>query len=252
MESLPGIDRLEEGVAETIEANRVASGVALDHIGSLVVKLIASWDDPSVGVEPANRTPSVYIAVTPLPTSISDPAGASVPEPIRVKTAPMPKIPASVLPPSMKVAAGYTPGIRHHLVAVDEGFDQVLFRTVDGDLAESVTASVFVVSGGRIAVPPVDSVLDGITRRAVLDIAQALDIPFIVRPVSWAEVMEADELFLSSTIRSVVPFGRLDDRILDAPGPVSRTLAEGMAEMLRGEHPLSGRWMTPVRSLIAT
>lgn len=249
MEDMPDVVELEAAVADTIETNRQASGLDPHQVGTLVVKLMASWDDPAVGLEPVTRTPVVYVAVTLLHSASVDPSDSVVPAPIRVKTAPMPKIPASILPPSMKVAAGYTPGIRHHLRAVDEGFDHVVFRTMDGDLAESVTSSVLVVSDRRIVVPPVDSVLDGITRRAVLDVAQSLDIPFTVRPVAWSEVIGADELFLCSTIRSVVPFGWLDDRDLDAPGPITRTLADAMSALLAGRHPLSDRWMTPVSSL---
>ncbi len=91
--------------------------------------------------------------------------------------------------------------------------------------------------------------LDGITRRAVLDVAEHLGIPYSVRAVAWAEVETADELFLSSSIRMVLPVGRLDDRVLDAPGPVTTALAEGMGRLLTGGHPLDRRWMTPLAPL---
>ncbi|MDH3299695.1 MAG: aminotransferase class IV [Acidimicrobiia bacterium] len=251
MDELPDISRLERAVARTVMTNLAEATTDVTRTGPLVVKLIASWDAPSHTVVPASRRPTVYITVTPLGSGgEAMEQFTKVPSPIAVKTAAMPKVPASVLPPSMKVAAGYTPGLRHHLMAADEGFDQVVFRTIDGgDLAESVTSSVFTVADGRIAVPPVDTVLDGITRRAVLDVAEHLGVPYTVRAVAWAEVETADELFLSSSIRMVLPVGRLDDRVLDAPGPVTTALAEGMGRMLTGEHPLDRRWMTPLAPL---
>lgn len=251
MEELPDIATLERAVASTVTTNLTEAELDVTRTGPLVVKLIASWDDPSQTVVPASRKPTVYVTVTPLgPGDGSVDWFAKVPDPIAVKTAAMPKVPASVLPPSMKVAAGYTPGLRHHLMAADEGFDQVVFRTIDGgDLAESVTSSVFTVTGGRIAVPPVDTVLDGITRRAVLDVAEHEGIPYTVRAVAWAEVEAADELFLSSSIRMVTPVGRLDGRVFDAPGPVTTAVAEGMGRLLMGEHPLDRRWMTPLAPL---
>ena len=247
MEGLPDIGALERAVADTVLANLAADEIDPVNCAPLVVKLIASWDDTAMGIEPFSLTPNIYIAVTPWASNPADAAKIFEPgDAIKVKTATMPKIPASILPPSMKVAAGYTPGVRHHLKASAEGYDQVLFKTVDGDMAEGVTSSFFVVRNGRIALPPIDSVLDGVTRRVVLDVAQSLDIPFQVRAVRWEEVSTADELFLSSTIRTVWPVGQLDDRQLDAPGPVSTAVASTLAEVLQGTHALSDRWMTPL------
>ncbi len=251
MEQLPDVSALEAAVATVVMTNLDQANTDLSGTGPLVVKLVASWDEPSLTVAPASRIPRVYVTATALgPAGDGKDRYREIPEPISVRTAAMPKIPASVLPPSMKVAAGYTPGLRHHISAADEGFDQVVFRTIDGgDLAESVTSSVFVVGDGRIAVPPVDTVLDGITRRAVLDVADHAGIPYTVRPVAWSEVESADELFMSSTIRMVSPVGRLDDTILEAPGPVTKRLATDMGQLLAGEHPMSGRWMTPLATL---
>lgn len=247
MEGLPALAEIEQAVANTVMANLSAAGIDPAASGPLVVKLIASWDDPSQTVVPASRVPTIYVAVTPWASTPEKAATlGDLPEPIKVKTASMPKIPASVLPPSMKVAAGYTPGLRHHLMAVDEGFDHVVFRTQDGDLAESVTSSFFVIKDGRISVPPVDTVLDGITRRALLDVAQALDVPYQVRPVAWDQVTGADELFMTSTIKAVVPVAQLDEVTLDAPGPITAELSETMALVLAGKHELTGRWMTPM------
>lgn len=253
MELVLDVAGIERAVARTVLENLAVADLDISEAGPLVVKLIAAWDGMSQTVVPATRTAAVYITVTPLGSGGGglDQFG-SLPSPIAVRTAAMPKIPASVLPPSMKVAAGYTPGLRHHLLAADEGFDQVVFRTLDGgDLAESVTSSVFVVADGRIAVPPVDTVLDGITRRALLDVAEHAAIPYTVRAVAWDEVDTADEVFLASSMRLVTPVGRLDDRHLDAPGPVTTALAEEMGRLLTGEHPLSRRWMTPLAPLAA-
>jgi branched-chain amino acid aminotransferase len=144
------------------------------------------------------------------------------------------------------VAAGYTPALREQLVSRQQGFDHTVFRTASGDLAESTTLSMLVVRDGRILAPPLDVVLDGITRRLVLDVADAARIPVEVRPVSWDEVEMADELVLGSSTHPVVPVGRLDQQHLDAPGPVTETLTSGVADLLGGRHPLSDHWLTPL------
>jgi branched-chain amino acid aminotransferase len=239
---------IEAAIAATVAAN--FGPLALDDgqptRNTLVIKIIAAWVEDAMGLMPARLEPTTY--VTAWAKDGSDPAQALM-KPAAVKSSSIPKIPAELLPPSLKVAAGYTPGFRAHLAAEAEGFDQVVFKTLSGDLAESTTSSLLLVSGGRVIAPPLDTVLDGITRRLVLDAAQSLELPVDVRAVRWDEVTAADELFLSSTNQPVVPVHRLDDRSLDAPGPITTRLAEETAEIYHGRHRLSARWLTPLAKL---
>lgn len=233
MEHPAAVTELIDAVAEVVAVNPSTG----------TIKLIASWAEEANGVLPATTRPTLYVASVPI-----DPeSDRSKPlSPIKVQTAPGPKIPNSVLPPSLKVAASYTPGIRHKLAAVSEGFDEILFTSANGDLAESSSLSCIVVSGGRLIAPPLDTVLDGITRRMLFDIAESENIVIDVRPVAWTEVTQADELFLSSTNKVVMPIGQLDDQRFDAPGPVSQRLTELSNAVLADGHSLSERWLTPL------
>jgi branched-chain amino acid aminotransferase len=242
MEQVGEVGELERAVAETVMANLDGAGPA-GRRGPFVVKLIAAWVEEVVGVVPASLRPTVFVTSVP---AEGDGIPAVPDTPARVRSSAMPKIPAEILPPSLKVAASYTPGLREQLRSLSEGFDHTVFRSVSGDLAESTTLSVLVVSGGRVLAPPLDAVLDGITRRTVLDAAQDHGIPVEVRAVPWSEVVAADELILSSTTHPVIPVGRLDDRDLSAPGPVTAGLADTMAAIYRGRHRLSDRWLTPL------
>jgi branched-chain amino acid aminotransferase len=243
MEDVGEIGDLERAVAQTVTANASPVSQNAAYTGPFVVKLIAAWVEESVGILPADVRPSVYVVALPtggdrIPTVLLPPA--------KVRSSSMPKIPASILPPSIKVAASYTPGVREQLRSRAEGYDHTIFRTTGGDLAESTTLSTLVVSDGRILAPPLDTVLDGITRRIVLEAAQDSGIPVEVRAISWDEVLGADELILSSTTHTVVPVCLLDDLALEAPGPVTTELAEVLTEVYSGEHRLSGQWLTPL------
>lgn len=250
MEEVGEVGTLERAVAEVVAANLgpVAGGVAAPpggsaHDGPFVVKIIAAWVEDAVGVLPASLRPAVFVLALPVegeghPVTLEEPAS--------VRSSAMPKMPAEILPPSLKVAASYTPGLREQMRSMALGFDHTIFRTISGDLAESTTLSMLVVSGGRIVAPPLDSVLDGITRRVLLDAAGDAGVPVEVRPVAWSEVIDADELILASTTHPVVPVGRLDDRFLDVPGPVASLVGRAVGEIFRGEHHLSDRWLTPL------
>lgn len=244
MEDVGEIGDLERAVAQTVTANASPVSQNAAYRGSFVVKIIAAWVEEAVGLLPAEVRPSVYVVALPtggdrIPTVLLPPA--------KVRSSTMPKIPAEILPPSIKVAASYTPGLREQLRSQAEGYDHTVFRSTSGDLAESTTLSTLVVTEGRVLAPPLDTVLDGITRRIVLDAAQDSGIPVEVRAISWDEVEAADELILTSTTHPVVPVSLLDDRPFEAPGPVTTELAEVLTEIFSGEHRLSGQWLSPLK-----
>lgn len=249
MEDVGELGALESAVAETVRANIDRPGPDAGHRGPFVAKIVAAWVEETAGLLPAELKPSVYVMALPVdggqtPTMLGGPA--------KVRSSAMPKIPAEILPPSVKVAASYTPGLREQLRSRSEGFDHTVFRTTSGDLAESTTLSMMVVTAERIIVPPLDSVLDGITRRVTLDAAQDAGVPIEVRAVAWDEVTGADELLLTSTTHPMVSVGQLDDRVFDAPGPVTTEVARVLGEVYRGQHPLSDRWLTRLDSAPST
>ncbi len=235
------VGELEAAVSAVIVANQ--EQLRNDQPEGFTVKLVAAWEDEPNGVVPASLKPTVYVVAIPN-------RGHQLTEPwplIRAKTATMPKIPASVLPPGLKVAASYTGGVREQMQAKAAGFDEVIFKTIDGDLAESTTLSTFVVADGRLMAPPLDTVLDGITRRLVLDVAASLGIPIEIRSIRWSDVVSADELFLSSTNKPVLGLSHLDSMALGPDNPVTRSITAEVITVLKGEHELSSRWLTSLQ-----
>ncbi|WP_176735779.1 aminotransferase class IV, partial [Actinacidiphila rubida] len=117
--------------------------------------------------------------------------------------------------------------------AHEHGASEALLANTVGRLCEGTGSNVFVVLGGRLLTPPLESgCLAGITRALVADWAGAeeADLPFDV-------LAEADEVFLTSSLRDVQAVHRVDDRELPgAPGPVTakamRVFAERAAEQV--------------------
>ncbi|WP_024327156.1 D-amino acid aminotransferase [Thioalkalivibrio sp. AKL19] len=99
--------------------------------------------------------------------------------------------------------------------------EAVLLR--DGKLTEGAASNVFVVLDGRVITPPLDaSVLPGVTRWRVLELARELGYPVEERGVSADELARAGEIWLTSSTREILPVTRLDDHAVGAglPGPV--------------------------------
>ena len=109
--------------------------------------------------------------------------------------------------------------------AQDKGADNPILLDADGNVTEGPGFNVFTVTNGRVVTPD-RGVLEGITRLAVIQLCEKLDIPCDIRPVPADELRNADEIFISSTAGGVMGVTRLDQRILgnDRPGPLTAHL----------------------------
>jgi branched-chain amino acid aminotransferase len=111
--------------------------------------------------------------------------------------------------------------------AKGKGAHEALVVDARGQVVEGASSNVFVVSAGRLATPPESAgILAGITRAHVLAAARALGIATEERELGLADVYGADEVFITSSIRELLPVVCVDDRVIGAgvPGSVSRAL----------------------------
>lgn len=116
---------------------------------------------------------------------------------------------------------------RGQFEAHDRGADFCLLLDRNGDVTEGPGFNVYFVIDGRVVTPDA-GVLEGITRRSVLELCAGLDLPFEIRRVSAAEARDADEIFLSTTAGGIMPAARIDGRIMgnDRPGQISTAIRD--------------------------
>jgi branched-chain amino acid aminotransferase len=107
------------------------------------------------------------------------------------------------------------------------GVGEVIFRNTRGELCEGATTNLFVVHDRKVRTPPLESgCLPGVTRQIVLELCRDHQIPFAEVPLHPEALEEADEAFLTSSLRRVQPIAAADGRRLPkAPGPVTRRIA---------------------------
>jgi branched-chain amino acid aminotransferase len=113
--------------------------------------------------------------------------------------------------------------------ALARGAFEAVMRNAEGHLAECSQSNLFVVRGGRVLTPPVaEGLLPGITRAYVLELCASLNIPCDEAVLHDDDLLGADEAFLTSTTREVVPIVTVDERRIGSgrPGPVTRQLLE--------------------------
>ncbi len=118
----------------------------------------------------------------------------------------------------------------------EKGCGETLWFTPDNLLAEGCISNVFVVKDGRLRTPPLDTpVLPGVTRAAVLELAEIQRIPVDEKPCTIDDLLHADEVFLTNAIMEVMPVGRIERHAIadEKPGPITQRLAEAYGELTR-------------------
>jgi branched-chain amino acid aminotransferase len=115
------------------------------------------------------------------------------------------------------------------------GFDEVALLNERGELAECTAANIFCVRGGRVTTPPLSSgCLEGITRGVLLEIGAAAGVPVEEGVLHPEDLYAADEVFISSTNRSMLGVGEINGHMITAaPGPITKKLEKVFAGYMR-------------------
>ena len=134
--------------------------------------------------------------------------------------------------------------------ALRAGFDEALVLNNDGHLSEGSAENVFMVRNGELVTPPVtDNILEGITRRTVMELAkEELGLEVVERSIDRTEVFLADELFLTGTAAKITAVTRVDFRDIGTGkmSPITRQLREIYEDIVRGKHSKYAHWVEPV------
>lgn len=111
------------------------------------------------------------------------------------------------------------------LQAQQAGFDEAILLNPQGQLTEASTSNFFGVIGGRLFTPALEAgILEGITRRVILELASELGLEVEQGYLTLDQLPTLEEAFLTSTTRSIAPLARLDEHQMPAPGPVTARL----------------------------
>lgn len=114
-------------------------------------------------------------------------------------------------------------------LARERGFDEALLVTPDGRVLEAPTSSFFWIKDEEVFTPPLtEHILASITRRVVIEASGASE-----RACTLEEALSADEAFVASTAREVLPVAALDERTFEAPGPITATLGDAVMARIR-------------------
>jgi branched-chain amino acid aminotransferase len=189
----------------------------------------------------------VVVAIAAVPTGKYL---ANADEGVRVTISPIRKFDNSAIPAWAKACGQYINSARAVNDAQRRGFDEALLLNSQGLVAEGSGENLFVVKSGAIVTNDKDaSILMGVTRASILEIAKDLGIEARVADLSVEDVLGADELFFTGTAVEVTAIREVDGRVMSGgkPGPVTRRIQDTFNQAVRGELPQYRRWLSFVR-----
>lgn len=219
MEIAYSTEEIIDAVTETVRANDIGRGL---------VKILAYWGEEAIIRLVLESKLDVAIFAVP----DSEELGMDNTNPISACLSKWRKIHPETVPVAAKSCSNYLNGYLARKDANNRGFDIGLMVGTDGFLAEGSIESVFLVKDGVLKTPPLGRVLSSITRKSILQAAAMNGIPTSEDSILPGELFTADEIFTSHSGVKVSPVARLEDRNLQAPGPITKQVMELMNNIL--------------------
>jgi branched-chain amino acid aminotransferase len=214
------------------------------HRGDVYIRPLAYKADEMIGVRLHDLHDELSIAAVPFERYVSHDTDA------HVTFSSWRRVDDNVIPARGKIAGAYANSALIKTDAVRAGFDEALVLTQDGHVSEGSAMNVFMVRSGTLITPPVtDNILEGITRRSVIELAkEELGLPVIERSIDRTEIYLCDELFMTGTAAQITTVTKVDYRLIGAGkmGPITSRLREVFSDVLHGRSPKYCLWNTPV------
>jgi branched-chain amino acid aminotransferase len=151
------------------------------------------------------------------------------------------------LPARGKIVGGYVNMAFQKSEAELNGFDEAIVLTADGHVNEASAANLFVLRDGVALTPPVnDDILEGVTRKAIIELLGNEGVPVEIRSIDRSELYVADEMFLCGTGVQISPVIEIDHRPVGdgVSGRVGKLVRKTYFDAVRGRLPQYTHWLT--------
>jgi len=167
---------------------------------------------------------------------------------IRIKTSSLSRHHVNVSMCRAKANGHYINSMLALQEAVACGYDEALLLDVDGFVAEGSGENFFIIRDGVIYTPELTSALAGVTRNAVVHIAEDLGYELREKRITRDEVYTCDEAFFTGTAAEVTPVRELDDRVIGngTRGPLTEHIQKTFFDQVEGRRDAYPEWLTPV------
>jgi len=235
MDPVPSVDELAGIILETVRRNAFRQDV--------YVRPSFYKSTRAIGVRLHHLEHQLYVIAVPFGNYVDVDSG------IRLMTSSWRRNADEAIPARGKIVGGYVNMAFQKSEAELNGFDEALVLTADGAASEASAANLFIVRDGVVITPPVsDDILEGITRKAIVQLAVDNGLAVESRTIDRSELYVCDEVFLCGTGVQVSPVIEVDHRPVGsgAVGPIARMIRDRYFEAVRGDVDAYRHWLTPI------
>jgi branched-chain amino acid aminotransferase len=222
--------------------------VARNGLRSCYIRPIVYRGYGTMGLNPLDARVDVTIACWEWGVYLGE-EGAS--KGVRAKVSSWRRISPDSLIPHAKASGQYLNNVLAKVEAVKADYEEAILLDDNGYVCEGTGENIYVVRDGVIATPgQSNSILDGITRRSVIQIAQDLGYTVVERDVARGELYLADEVFMSGTAAELVPVREVDDHAVGTgrPGEITRVLQSAFDDAIHGRTERYREWLDVVQA----
>jgi branched-chain amino acid aminotransferase len=215
-------------------AAAIVDTLALNKLVDAYIRVVVTRGAGSLGLDPRKTTDPQVIIIT---DHISLYPDELYEHGLKIITAATTRNHPNAVNPRIK-SLNYLNNILAKIEGTQAGCLEALMLNHQGAVAECTGDNIFVVHGGRIDTPSIDSgILEGVTRDAVIDLAKAAGHPVVERTMDRHDVYTADECFLTGTAAELIPVVECDGRAIGSgrPGPITRDLRRRFQALVREE-----------------
>ena len=230
------VEQIASAIKQTLRVNRLAEGY---------IRPIVYLGEGAMGLLPTDNPVQVALIVWPWGAYLG---AEGLERGIRAKVSSYSRHHPNVTMTKSKTCGDYVNSILAKREVTRLGYDEAIMLDTTGLVSEASGENLFIVRDGTVKTPPPGTILEGITRDAVVRIARDKGIEVMEQPVTRDELYSADECFLTGTAAEVTPIREVDDRVIGngARGAITRTLQATYFDAVKGRESKYDSWLTRV------
>ncbi len=221
----------------------IVSSVKVNRLKECYIRPIVYIGYGAMGIFPKNNPIKVAIAVWPWGAYLGE---EGIQNGIRAKISSFARHHINVTMTKSKTCGDYVNSLLAKREAVSCGYDESLLLDTQGYVSEGSGQNIFIVRNGVLKTPPLTSILEGITRNSLIEIAQNEAIKVKEATLTRDELYIADEAFFTGTAAEVTPIKEVDGRIIGSgkPGPLTKKLQRLFFNIVKGKSKAYKSWLT--------
>jgi branched-chain amino acid aminotransferase len=222
-----------EACKETLRVNGLKAGY---------IRPLAFIGEGVMGVYPGDNPIQVAIITWSWGAYLGEEA---IEKGIRAKVSSYTRHHVNVMMTKAKIAGNYVNSVLAKREVMKLGYEEALMLDTEGYISEGSGENIFIVKNGVMKTTPLTSILSGITRNSVIQIAKSRKIPIVEEKFTRDELYTAHEAFFTGTAAEITPIREVDDRQIGEgkPGPVTKELQAVFFDIVKGKNPEFKEWL---------